>query len=464
MKNTLLYLMMWVSFGVLHAMEDPRKDQEVDPLDQKECDLALYHAIQVKNFEGNFEDTVNCCDKLNHNEAQEKAVKKGYCLYSSYLTHLAIKLIGKPHMVKEHSGAVEGIDYAPDGKQFLTWSEDTVYIWGNNDSKGIKDILYIRDAYYLPNSEQIVVQNLSPTLYIVNTKFRNHRKSQGPSDRISKSICFYKDEEMLIATGADDGTVRILNAETGRCLKQLSGHKHCVKDIIYLADAQKIVTCSFVDATVRQWNIETGKGAIVNAFNDKKVYHMASTQDGKKIAASFIHEEYETKEGGFLLGGKRISTVISKEVKTRILDVASGEYIDLMHMPETYVKGMDYHSNGKALALCFHDDTKDSRKVGIWNTENGECITLFDDHKKSVNRVKFSPDGKTLATCSDDKTICFYKIFDKNFIKNIDFKAMLLLEYLLQKKEKKESVELTQAMLECYETLPENIKKAVPFE
>ena len=41
----------------------------------------------------------------------------------------------------------------------------------------------------------------------------------------------------------------------------------------------------------------------------------------------------------------------------------------------------------------------------MWNIESRKEIKTFFGHKFSVRRVCFSSDGKTLASCSDDKTI-----------------------------------------------------------
>ncbi|WP_406513821.1 WD40 repeat domain-containing protein [Streptomyces sp. NBC_00161] len=41
----------------------------------------------------------------------------------------------------------------------------------------------------------------------------------------------------------------------------------------------------------------------------------------------------------------------------------------------------------------------------MWDPATGRTRTTLTGHTNSVNAVTFNPDGKTLATASDDKTV-----------------------------------------------------------
>lgn len=43
--------------------------------------------------------------------------------------------------------------------------------------------------------------------------------------------------------------------------------------------------------------------------------------------------------------------------------------------------------------------------VWMFNIPNGNCMNVFTGHGQSVNYGTFTPDGKTLVTCSDDNTL-----------------------------------------------------------
>ena len=46
-----------------------------------------------------------------------------------------------------------------------------------------------------------------------------------------------------------------------------------------------------------------------------------------------------------------------------------------------------------------------SRDVGLWNADTGQQIRVLEGHEGCINDVTFSPDGKKLASGSDDKTV-----------------------------------------------------------
>jgi dipeptidyl aminopeptidase/acylaminoacyl peptidase len=67
---------------------------------------------------------------------------------------------------------------------------------------------------------------------------------------------------------------------------------------------------------------------------------------------------------------------------------------------DSWVNSVSFSPDGKTLASGSEDKT-----IKVWNLATGKEITTLTGHTLLVNSVSFSPDGKTLASGSDDKTI-----------------------------------------------------------
>jgi WD40 repeat protein len=90
------------------------------------------------------------------------------------------------------------------------------------------------------------------------------------------------------------------------------------------------------------------------------------------------------------------------------------------------VLSVSFSPDGKTLATGSNDNT-----IKLWNIDSGKEIRTFQGHKAAVKSVSFSPDGKTLATGSNDTAIKLWNVDSgkeirtlqghKSFVLGLDF-------------------------------------------
>ncbi|MGL5132398.1 MAG: protein kinase domain-containing protein [Planktothrix sp.] len=71
----------------------------------------------------------------------------------------------------------------------------------------------------------------------------------------------------------------------------------------------------------------------------------------------------------------------------------------------SWVKALAISPNGATIASGSNDKT-----IRLWDLKDGNRIRTIEGHTEGVNVVVFSPDGQTLASGSDDKTILLWPL------------------------------------------------------
>ncbi|MCF2151378.1 hypothetical protein IQ276_034185 [Desmonostoc muscorum LEGE 12446] len=79
------------------------------------------------------------------------------------------------------------------------------------------------------------------------------------------------------------------------------------------------------------------------------------------------------------------------------------------------INSISFSPDGKTLASGSADKT-----IKLWNVETGEEIRTIKTHYTSANSISFSPDGKTLASGGEDKTIKFWNVETGEEIRTLD--------------------------------------------
>jgi WD40 repeat protein/serine/threonine protein kinase len=295
-----------------------------------------------------------------------------------------------------HTDWITSVAFSPDGKWILSGSHDkTIKIW---DAKTGQPTLTLRghtgaisSVAFSNDGKKILSGSFDNTVKVweVDTG-KEITTLDGHSDWIS-SVAFSPDGKW-IASGSHDKTIIIWAAEAGLQLRTLKGHEQRVKSVAFSPDSKTIVSGSD-DKTFKFWNFTTGKNVKTIKGHEGSVTSVAYSSDGKWIASG--SEDKSVKIWSVDLIYTKPILVGSGEV-----DIRRSQSVKIDGRHWSWVQSVSYSPDGKLIASGSEDDT-----VKIWDASNGKELYTLKFQTGHIRSVDFAPSSKQIVVASDFATV-----------------------------------------------------------
>jgi WD40 repeat protein len=269
-----------------------------------------------------------------------------------------------------------------------------------------------------------------------------------------------------LAVGENDGDISIWDAETGARKRAIDAFSN-VSGLAWLPDGRRVIACSSNEVAI--WDVDTGERLAGTEGHSRTVNSLAWFSDGKTLAAGFDANIWnvvtgrlersmgEPNPGGAfdslqnvmlspdetllaysywhswqrsyvvirdVLSGDQVRRLNTSEAKQTpelawspdgstiaasandtiiLFDVETGARKGTLRGHNSSMLSLAYSPDGKTLASASYDKT-----VMLWNPDEGEQLRILEGHTDWVYAVAWSPDGTMLASCGRDQTIIIW--------------------------------------------------------
>jgi len=172
-----------------------------------------------------------------------------------------------------------------------------------------------------------------------------------------------------VASGSEDGTVKLWEVETGKVIARWTEHSDCVASVCWSPIDERVLSGSW-DGTARVWNVESGETMLGPIQTEQEyVFVVAYSPDGSKFAT-----------GGY-----------SSALK--IWDSSTGKFLQALGGDDAVVC-LTWTSDGKKLIFCL------STSIKIFDTDTWQQIAVLKGHKTAISAIALSRDDRLLASTS----------------------------------------------------------------
>jgi WD40 repeat protein/predicted Ser/Thr protein kinase len=201
-----------------------------------------------------------------------------------------------------------------------------------------------------------------------------------------------------------DGIAEVRDAETGKLVCTLAGHKWAVVSAEFSPDSRRVVTAS-IDETARIYEADTGKLVHELKGHTTELAAAGFGPNGKRVVTyghGFTHRQLVPG----MLGVQWRETY--EHSAARLWDAETGKELPGLNWPggaRNWVWSVSFSHDGSRIVTAGREDVSEDR-FAIWDAANGKRAVNFKSdtaRRMRTNHAVFSPDDRRVASASAEK-------------------------------------------------------------
>lgn len=307
---------------------------------------------------------------------------------------------GQGVVVMRHTDAVSAVAFSPDGGRLVSASMDrTLVVWDAVRGERLATLVGheggVTSLAWSPDGRRVVSGSWDDTVRMWDAASGDLVATLEGHTRGVSGVAWSPDGAHL-ASASGDRAIRLWDAATRKRIATLRGHAYGVTAVCFSPDGTRLVSASgrYVEYPIRE---EEDALLLWDVASHRQVATLVGHRNVVRAVAF-------SPRGGRVISGSDDWTV-------RVFDVDSGVQLGDLIGHRGPVQGVAYGPGGSWIVSGSSDGA-----IKLWEgdtfTEShtfrhppeGVEIATVRDHEAGVNAVDCSPDGRWIASGSDDCT------------------------------------------------------------
>ena len=299
-----------------------------------------------------------------------------------------------------HTVKISRLTYSPDGSTIVSWGHDGIIRFWDLTTKELVNTITGHMGWWdftlSPDGYNIIGYGGSKTIQLWDVNTGKHQKSLTGHKETIYSVDI-SPGGTTIASSSNDKTIRLWNLNTGEVRKIMRGYRNPVNKLRFNLNGHILATADRKH-NIRLWDTASGKYLItLNGLTDAGIITMAFSSDRKTLTSvGYAHK--------FYVGKLHVWNINTGELKHEISINPTNGY-----SASSFSSKVLFSPDGETLAITLSKTPSDnSRRVHaivLWDVQTGKIKDTITGHTSTVSSISFSPDGNTLASGGNDKTI-----------------------------------------------------------
>ncbi len=326
--------------------------------------------------------------------------------------------------LRGHHDGVSALAFAPGARRFASASFDgAVRIW-EPAAPAFSPAVCLnlggpaRGLAFTPDGRTLLTSGVSGIARWNAITGASLTMSEGPSRPDATGPLAIAPNGRLVALGTPAGTMRLIDAATGRLLFEGKGHRGEVNTLAFAPDGRAIATGG-VDGLIVVWDVAIPRVLRSLHPNQGPIAAVHFAPNGATLAATTGRGVIVWNTAGRIIASAEDSpsggSALAFTPDSRTLATTDADGWIVLRDAATLAIRNRFRSE-RCLSLIFAADGRTlatalaTGEVALWDTRDGRQLGSLRGHQGEVSDVAIAPDGRTLATAGADGTVKLWNL------------------------------------------------------